>query len=90
MCRFSSPDATRSSWVGSGPTRRDIGLAYFDGTPAVRLTKSAGGKEHVSFSPDGKRVAFVRGANLFAVGVDKPQEEHQLTGGRAARPTLAT
>ena len=56
----------------------DLALAYFDGTPAVRLTKSGGAKEYVSFSPDGTRVAFVRGANLFAVDVEK-QEEKQLT-----------
>ena len=57
----------------------DIGLAYFDGTPAVRLTKSVGTKEFVTFSPDGKRVAFVRARNLFAVSVAKPGEEHKLT-----------
>ncbi len=56
----------------------DLGLAYFDGTPAVRLTTRAGAKEHVSFSPDGKRVAFVRGANLYAADVEK-QVEKQLT-----------
>src|SRR5687767_12582142 len=56
----------------------NLGLASFDGTPAVRLTKSGGKMEHVSFSPDGKRVAFVRGQNLFAVDVAK-QEEKQLT-----------
>jgi hypothetical protein len=56
----------------------DLGLAYFDGRPAVRLTKSGGTKEYVSFSPDGKRVAFVRGNNLFAVGV-ATQKEVQLT-----------
>lgn len=57
----------------------DIGLGYFDGRPGARLTKSAGAKEHVSFAPDGKRVAFVRGANLFAVSVEKPGAEQQLT-----------
>lgn len=56
----------------------DLGLAHFDGSPAVRLTKSAARPEYVSFSPDGKRVAFVRGANLFTVDVAK-QEEKQLT-----------
>lgn len=56
----------------------DIGLAHFDGTPAVRLTKSGGKIEYASFAPDGKRVAFVRGANLFAVDVEK-REEKQLT-----------
>ncbi len=57
----------------------DIGIAYFDGTDGKRLTKSEGAKEYVTFSPDGKRVAFVRGRNLFAVSVEKPGEEHQLT-----------
>lgn len=57
----------------------DIGIGYFDGTPGARLTKSDGAKEYVTFSPDGKRVAFVRGANLFAVSVAKPLEEHKLT-----------
>ncbi|MDY3558266.1 DPP IV N-terminal domain-containing protein [Gemmata sp. JC673] len=57
----------------------DIGIGYFDGNPGARLTKSDGAKEHVTFSPDGKRVAFVRGANLFAVSVEKPLEEHKLT-----------
>ncbi len=56
----------------------DIGLAYFDGTPAVRLTKSPGNKEFVTFAPDGKRIAFVRGQNLFAVDV-ATQTEKQLT-----------
>jgi dipeptidyl aminopeptidase/acylaminoacyl peptidase len=57
----------------------DFGLGYFDGRPAVRLTNSRGGyKDHVSFSPDGKRVAFVRGNNLFAVDV-ATQKELQLT-----------
>jgi dipeptidyl aminopeptidase/acylaminoacyl peptidase len=56
----------------------DLGLAYFDGRPAVRLTKSDGPREYVSFSPDGKRIAFVRNGNLYTVDVEK-QEEKQLT-----------
>jgi dipeptidyl-peptidase-4 len=56
----------------------DLAVGYFDGRPAVRLTKSEGTKEYVTFSPDGQRVAFVRGGNLFAVSVEKP-EEKQLT-----------
>jgi dipeptidyl-peptidase-4 len=59
--------------VDVGP---DYAFAYFDGTPAVRLTRSAGGKELVSLSPDGKRIAFVRGGNLFSAG---PDGETQLT-----------
>lgn len=57
---------------------QDLGLAHFDGTPAVKLTKSGGAKEYVSFSPDGKRIAFVRENNLFVVDVAK-QEEKKLT-----------
>ncbi|MCE9564403.1 MAG: DPP IV N-terminal domain-containing protein, partial [Planctomycetes bacterium] len=56
----------------------DIALAYFDGRPAVRLTKSDGSKESVTFSPDSKRLAFVRNGNLFVVDFEKP-EEKQLT-----------
>lgn len=56
----------------------DLAIGYFDGTAAVRLTKSDGGTDHVTLSPDGKRVAFVRGGNLFAVEINKP-EEKQLT-----------
>ncbi len=56
----------------------DLGLAYFDGRPAVRLTKGAGGREYVSLSPDGKRIAFVRGNNLFAADATN-QKELQLT-----------
>jgi dipeptidyl-peptidase-4 len=37
----------------------------FDEGRAVRLTNAAGPEEHVSFSPDGKAIAFVRGNNLY-------------------------
>jgi dipeptidyl-peptidase-4 len=56
----------------------DLGIAYFDGRPAVRLTKSGGGTRYVTFAPDGKSIAFARGGNLFAVSIEKP-EEKQLT-----------
>ncbi len=56
----------------------DLALGYFDGRPAVRLTKSDGAKDSVTFAPDGKMLAFVRGGNLFAVDVEKA-EEKQLT-----------
>src|SRR5207248_6701774 len=59
----------------------DFGVGYFDGRPAVRLTKSEGPKEYVTFSPDGKRLAFVRGGNLFAVDVEKPEEKQLTTDG---------
>lgn len=56
----------------------DLYLAHFDGSPAVRLTKSAGAKELTTFSPDGRHIAFVRGGNLFAVDL-ATQTEKQLT-----------
>src|SRR5205085_50726 len=61
----------------------DLGLAYFDGAPAVKLTTSGGGKEHVGFSPDGKRIAFVRDNNLFAVDVGTQKESRLTTDGGA-------
>jgi dipeptidyl-peptidase-4 len=69
-----SPDRT-AFLFNVGP---DLAIGHFDGTPAARLTKTDGGAEHVTFSPDGSRVAFVRGGNLFTVDVAKP-EEKQLT-----------
>src|SRR5207302_7538893 len=47
----------------------DLYFARFDGSPAVRLTRSPGKKEHATFSPDGRFVAFVRGGNLVVVDV---------------------
>jgi len=74
--RFFRMTPDRSAFlVNMGP---DLGLGYFDGRPAVRLTKSDGSKESVTFSPDSKRLAFVRAGNLFAVDFEKP-EEKQLT-----------
>lgn len=59
----------------------DVGIGYFDGTPAVRLTKGDGPLEYVSFSPDGKRIAFVRNKNLFTVDVEKQAEKRLTTDG---------
>jgi dipeptidyl-peptidase-4 len=72
-----NPDRT-AMLVDVGP---DLALAYFDGRPAVRLTKSDGTKEFVTFSPDGKRIAFVRGGNLFAVEIADPVEKQLTTDG---------
>jgi dipeptidyl-peptidase-4 len=44
----------------------------------VRLTKSGSGNRFVTCAPDGKSIAYVRGGNLYAVSVEKP-EEKQLT-----------
>ena len=61
----------------------DLGLAYFDGTPAIRLTTSGGTKEHVSFDAKGTRLAFVRAKNLFVVDVAKREEKQLTTDGSA-------
>lgn len=53
-------------------------LAYFDGDPAVRLTRGDGNREYVSFSPTGKHIAFVKGGNLYASAVGGDGEK-QLT-----------
>lgn len=52
----------------------DLYHAHLDGSGAVRLTKSSGTKELVSFSPNGQWVAFVRGNNLHVVDVASQTE----------------
>jgi dipeptidyl aminopeptidase/acylaminoacyl peptidase len=72
-----SPD--RSSFLFDASS--DLAIGYFDGRAAIRLTKSGGNKEYVTFSPDGKRIAFVRGGNIFSVIIDKPEEKQLTTDG---------
>lgn len=54
----------------------DDDLYHFDiaSYRAQRLTQAAGVEEETSFSPDGKRAAFVRGGNLFVVDLATRQE----------------
>jgi len=59
----------------------DLAIGYFDGRPAIRLTKSGGSKDFVTFSPDGQRMAFVRGGNLFTVDVANGEEKQLTTDG---------
>jgi dipeptidyl-peptidase 4 len=59
----------------------DLYYATFDGKTATRLTKTAGAEELPSFSPDGRRVAFVRANNLFVVDLDTQTERALTTGG---------
>jgi dipeptidyl-peptidase-4 len=54
----------------------DIGAAK-----ASRLTTAAGEEEEATFSPDGKRVAFVRANNLHVVDVASQQERAITTDG---------
>ncbi len=57
----------------------DLYFATFDGSLAMRLTKSPDlAEEMPELSPDGQRVAFVRSQNLYCVDV-ATQTEKQLT-----------
>jgi dipeptidyl aminopeptidase/acylaminoacyl peptidase len=81
----------RSSFMRMNPQRtgavfeHDSDLYYcnLDGTGAVRLTKTPGGKELTSFSPDGKFVAFIRDNNLFVVDLATRTERALTTDGSA-------
>ena len=83
------PDRRRpaaTAWTRSGPAvlfehDDDLYYARFDGTPAVRLTRSPGEKELATFSPDGRFVAFVRAGNLYVVDVATQAERPLTTDG---------
>ncbi len=65
----------------------DLAFAKFDGTPAVRLTKAPAGTaapEYVTFSPDGKHVAYVRAGDLYAVDIGGKKEVRLTADGRPA------
>ncbi|HXG11042.1 MAG TPA: DPP IV N-terminal domain-containing protein [Gemmataceae bacterium] len=59
----------------------DLYYCNLDGTGAVRLTRTPGNKELVSFSPDGKFVAFVRDNNLHVVDLATQTERALTTDG---------
>ena len=79
--------ASRGSMIFN--TRRDgfvvtIGadLYFYDitGAAATRLTTSPGTKSEVTFSPDGRAVAFIKDHNLYVTAVrDPPYTERALT-----------
>jgi dipeptidyl-peptidase 4 len=56
----------------------DLYWCPFDGGKSVRLTKAPGRKEVVTFSPDGRFVAHVRGGNLYVTDI-ATQTERALT-----------
>ncbi|HEV7487827.1 MAG TPA: DPP IV N-terminal domain-containing protein [Thermoanaerobaculia bacterium] len=56
----------------------DVYMYTFDADSMTRLTSSAGEKEEVTFSPDGRFVSFVRDNNVYVVDV-ATQRERQLT-----------
>ena len=53
------------------------------GDDPTALTKSRGFDRHPSYSPDGSRVAFIRGTNLWVMGADG-NDQRRLTRGRAS------
>lgn len=59
----------------------DLYYCNFDGTGAVRLTRTPGEEELASFSPDGKFIAFVRGHNLYVVDTRTGTERALTTDG---------
>jgi len=62
----------------------DLYAYQFGAKRAVRLTSAAGEEEHVSFSPDGRLVTFVRANNLFVVDANGGAER-ALTNDGAPR-----
>ncbi len=48
---------------------------------AKRLTRTAGSEDEATFSPDGSKVAFLRGNDLYVVAVGDAKEARLTTGG---------
>jgi len=59
----------------------DLYFCNLDGAKPVRLTKTPGTKELVTFSPDGQFVAFVRQNNLYVVDIATQSERALTTDG---------
>jgi dipeptidyl aminopeptidase/acylaminoacyl peptidase len=59
----------------------DLYFCSFDGSKAVRLTRTPGQKEFATFSPDGRFVAFVRDQNLYVVDIATQTERALTTDG---------
>lgn len=55
-----------AGWFEEG---KDIYHLPFDGSPALRLTRTPEGEELAEFSPDGKFLAYTRGNNLWVADV---------------------
>jgi dipeptidyl-peptidase-4 len=80
---------SRSGFFQMDPTRNgalfdhgaDLVFGYFDGRPAVRVPKPGRERLYQSFGPDGKRLAFVRGSNLYAISLDDPKVVQLTTDG---------
>jgi dipeptidyl-peptidase-4 len=61
----------------------DLYFYDFGRSTAARLTAAAGAEEEATFSPDGRRVAFVRGHNLHVVDVTTSKEVALTADGSA-------
>ena len=70
-------------WTAALVTLGDDLFVYPFGGSAVRLTTADGQEEEATFSPDGRRVAFVRGHNLYSVDVAGQKEIALTTDGSA-------
>jgi dipeptidyl-peptidase-4 len=57
----------------------DVYFYQFGQDRAVRLTFDPYDEEELSFSPDGRQIAFVRRNNLYVVNVEQQRQERQLT-----------
>ena len=70
-------------WTAALVTLGDDLYVYAFSGSAVRLTTADGAEDEATFSPDGRRVAFVRGHNLYAVDVAGQKEIAFTTDGSA-------
>jgi len=61
----------------------DLYLVSFSDSRAVRLTSASGEEQEPTFSPDGSKVAFVRGHNLFVVDARSGRETALTSDGAA-------
>ncbi len=81
--RPSSFNTVRSAFLVT--VADDLYVYDIDAARATRVTNSAGAKSEASFSPDDRRVAYVKGHNLFVSSIDSPSERALTSDGSADR-----
>ena len=85
LAAFSSDLTFNPTHTGTLATIGDDLFFYdFAAGTATRLTSTPGEEEVPSFSPDGTRVAFVRGNNLYTIDIVRPRERPLTRDGRAS------